>query len=150
MQEFLRCVRSWLLRLTKLVRKELQEFPSDFLGCNGADFLSHCFSDTAFAYSTIQVMKLGQRIVGKYYEGGASLLHMEIMIFGSRSLKCWHGDGSSDTLQLSPGSIYVGNMCAVEHEDEHCAADVHRSPADHVQGLKIHVMIRSDAGLISR
>ena len=44
---------------------------------------------------------------------------MGITIFGSRSLKCWLEDGSIHTLQQSPGSIYVGNMCAVEHQVAH-------------------------------
>ena len=152
MQEFLRCNRNWLIRLTMLVRKELQKCPSHFLGRNGAEFLSHCFSDTAFAYSTIQVMKLGQREDGKHYDGGASLLHMGITIFGSRNLECWHGDGTSHTLQQSPGSIYVGNMCAVEHQVAHVddASDLHCSPADPMQGVKIAVMIRSDVFSQSR
>ena len=151
MQEFLSCVRNWLLRLTMLVRKELQECPSTFIGCNGKDFLTHCFSDTAFAYSTIQVMKSGQREEEKHYDGGASLLHMAITIFGSRSLKCWHEDGSIQTFQQRPGSIYVGNMCAVEHQVAHLddVSDLHCSSADH-EDVKIAVMIRSDACLILR
>ncbi len=40
-----------------LARAALRGLPSAFIGQNGADFLSDSFSDTAFAYSAIQVMQ---------------------------------------------------------------------------------------------
>jgi serine/threonine protein kinase len=56
-QEFQRCNRSWLLQLTDKVKSAVRAYPRHFLGGNGVDFLKRCFSDTAFAYATIQVMK---------------------------------------------------------------------------------------------
>ena len=58
----------------------LRDFPAAFLGDNGADFLSDAFSDTAFAYSVLQVMRPGPRCDPIHYDGGASLLHMGLII----------------------------------------------------------------------
>ncbi len=142
MQEFLRCNRVWLDQLTERVRAALRGLPSAFIGQNGADFLSDSFSDTAFAYSTIQVMRPGPRTDPQHYDGGASLLHMGLTLFGARDLECWYGEGSR-LFPQGPGAIYVGNMCAVDHRVVHGRSS---------QGLfgtgdravQIAIMLRSD------
>ena len=43
-------------------------------------------SDNAFAYASVQVLKVGEREDGWHTDGGASLLHAGLTIFGSRQL----------------------------------------------------------------
>ena len=74
----------WLLQLTAKVRRALRGLSSNMVGRNGAEFISECFSETAFAYAVIQIMEPGQRLDPEHFDGGASLLHMGITIFGSR------------------------------------------------------------------
>ena len=49
--------------------------------------MTACFSDTAFAYAILQVMLPGERHDPEHYDGGASLLHGGLTIFGSRGLE---------------------------------------------------------------
>ena len=49
--------------------------------------MTSCFSDTAFAYAILQVMTPGERHDPEHYDGGASLLHGGLTIFGSRGLE---------------------------------------------------------------
>ncbi len=142
MQEFLRCNRAWLDQLTERVRAALRGLPSAFIGQIGADFLLDSFSDTAFAYSTIQVMCPGPKTERRHYNSGASLLHMGLTIFGARDLECWYGAGSRLFLQR-PGSIYVGNMCAVDHRVVHGrSSQCLFGTGNHA--VQIAVMFRSD------
>ena len=93
-------------------------------------------------------MKSGARKDEPHFDGGASLLHMGITIFGSRELRCWPSTAGpgGQLLQQSPGSIYVGNMCAIEHQVAHSddAFGLYQPPAGSGQGLEIAVMMRTD------
>ena len=131
MQVFLEYNKNWLTKLTSLVHGVLRSYPTQFLGDNGAEFLERCFSDTAFAYTTEQVMRPTERCDDKHFDGGASLLHIGFTLFGSRVLKCFHADGTSTLHPQSPGSIYVGNMCAVEHSVSH---GLNKAPGGDVGG----------------
>jgi hypothetical protein len=146
MQEFLRCNENWLVLLTARVRAALRGLPADFLGENGADFVKGCFSDTAFAYANIQVRSPGRRRDPKHFDGGASLLHMGLTLFGHRDLECWFAGGERRLFPQSPGSVYVGNMCAVEHRDGRAGARGFFEPhgREGAPGLLITVMLRSD------
>ena len=93
-------------------------------------------------------MKPSERYDPAHFDGGASLLHGGLTIFGSRHLECmvaasaagemasWHPESMEDweVLPQRPGSFYVGNLCASWHRVRHleqpgplCAAagDVH-------------------------
>ena len=151
-QELLRVNEGWLLQLTAKVRRAVRGLSSNMLGLNGDEFLSECFSETAFAYATIQIMEPGKRFDPKHFDGGASLLHMGITIFGDRMVHLWLQGGRTHILQQSPGSVYIGNMCAVEHQVEHhdelwpqiLFQDAEAGSASDGPGLQIAVMLRSD------
>ena len=112
-----------------------------------ANIFETCFSDTALAYGTIQVMKAGTRFDTEHFDGGASLLHAGLTIFGTRHVEVRDAESAAhewNVLQQDAGSFYVGNMCAAWHRVRHfdrqgagtlCAAagDVH-----------IAVMFRTD------
>lgn len=81
------CNRGWLVRLTEEVRSQLRKFPEAFIKKNGERFMTSCFSDTVFAYAILQVMTPGERHDPEHYDGGASLLHGGLTIFGRRGLE---------------------------------------------------------------
>ena len=94
----------------------------------------------------MQVCKVGEREDGWHTDGGASLLHAGLTIFGSRQLhvKLKNKTGCI-SLDQRPGSFYVGNLCALEHNVVHGAT----SPGSWGDGppesqVQIMVMLRSD------
>ena len=95
-------------------------------------------------------MKPSERYDPAHFDGGASLLHGGLTIFGSRHLECMvaasaagemasgHPESMEDweVLPQRPGSFYVGNLCASRHRVRHFeqpAGDVH-----------VTVMLRTD------
>ena len=144
---FLRHNRNWLVQLTEDVRNALRQQSNEDLRSNGAHFFSTCFSDTALTYGVLQVMKPSERYDPPHFDGGASLLHGGLTIFGSRHLECKVAASAAgveewQVLPQRPGSFYVGNLCAPYHRVRHfeqpgplCAAagDVH-----------VTVMLRTD------
>ena len=88
----------------------------DFLGDNGRDLMVEGLMDSAFAYAVPQIMKPGNRRDPRHIDGGISLLHMGLSIAGERSVQCWFKEGASSTFQQRPGSVYISNMCTVEHQ----------------------------------
>ena len=158
-QELLRCNHSWLIQLTAKVREGLRGVSPTIVGFNGSEFMAECFSETAFAYASIQLMEPGARRDPKHFDGGASLLHMGITVFGARMVHCWFDNADeSQVFQQHPGSIYIGNMCAVEHKVEHHDEAwpqilYHAGGADSASdapGLLIAVMLRTDVFRFAR
>ena len=149
----------WLLQLTAKVRRALRGLSSNMVGRNGAEFISECFSETAFAYAVIQIMEPGKRLDPEHFDGGASLLHMGITIFGARKVHLWLQGGRTHILEQRPGSVYIGNMCSIEHQVEHqdelwtseiLFPDAEAGSASDGPGLEIAVMLRSDVFRHSR
>ena len=70
------------------------------------------------------------------------MLHMGLTVFGRRYVECWQQCGTSHQFEQIPGSVYVSNMCAIEHQVCHCTpnADQQLGP----EGFEITVMFRSD------
>ena len=82
--------------------------PVDFLP-NVTPFTDEDLSDNAFAYASVQVLKVGEREDGWHTDGGASLLHAGLTIFGSRQLLVKvKGEEGCISLAQRPGSFYVG------------------------------------------
>ena len=113
---------------------------------NASPFLDEEMSDNAFAYASVQICQIGEREDGWHTDGGASLLHAGLTIFGTRTLcvKLKPETGGCISRQLSfdqrPGSFYVGNMCTLEHNVVHGAT----SPGSWEDRLQMMVMLRSD------
>ena len=86
---------------------------------NGQPILQEDFADNAFAYASIQLMQPGPRNDGWHTDGGCSLLHASVTLFGTRSVEVKVGGKPQVTLDQEPGSVYVGNLCALEHNVRH-------------------------------
>jgi hypothetical protein len=82
-----RCARGCLHQLQERVRAEIRRvgLPVDVIP-NATPFTDEDLSDNAFAYASVQVLKVGEREDGWHTDGGASLLHAGLTIFGSRQL----------------------------------------------------------------
>ena len=142
-----RCARGWLQHLQERVRAEIRRvgLPVDSLP-NASPFMDEDLSDNAFAYASVQVLKVGEREDGWHTDGGASLLHAGLTIFGSRQLLVEvRGEEGCISLAQRPGSFYVGNLCALEHNVAHGASapgSLDDGPPE--QQVQIAVMLRSD------
>ena len=141
----------WLKKLSKKIHKALSaEVPARDLA-NGRPFLDEDFADNALVYASAQILKVGARDDGWHTDGGASLLHAGLTVFGSRYLDVDVGQGRESCISLpqEPGSFYIGNLCALDHDARHV-----ENPAgcwgDGPDRLQIAVMFRSDVFRESR
>ena len=147
---------------TPRVHLQAKQFPEELAGLNGADFVAkekNCFSKNALVYCVGQAMKAMKRLDPRHCDGGASILHMGITIYGNRQLLCWLGEPKSAALGAEPttaavnnikahsfpqypGKVYLGNLCAVSHQVEH--NEPHLAEPLSPEGHLITVMLRSD------
>ena len=111
--------------------------------------------DNALAYVSTQLMKPGERDDGWHTDGGTSLLHASVTLFGTRELQVralgQDGQDRVVTLAQRPGSFYVGNMCALEHNVHHtndssrCFEIASASAATaRMPGIQIAVLLTTD------
>jgi hypothetical protein len=155
---FKRLSHTLLQALTQACRTAIKSIPRRECGQDGQHFLDTCFANTAFAYGLLQVSKASDRYDPEHYDGGASLVHGGLAIWGSRTVE--HESTSSlteiQTLDKSgvviwnktpqePGSFYIGSLCAVKHRV------AHRKDAEHLykrfdssRGVHINVMLRTN------
>ena len=142
----------WLKKLSKKIHKALRagKVPARDLA-NGRPFLDEDFADNALVYASAQILKVGARDDGWHTDGGASLLHAGLTLFGSRFLDVDVGEGRERCISLlqEQGSFYIGNLCALDHDARHV-----ENPAgcwgDGPDRLQIAVMFRSDVFRESR
>ena len=101
--------------------------PPEVYEKNGQPILREEFADNAFAYASIQLMQPGARDDGWHTDGGCSLLHASVTIFGTRSVEVKVEGRPHFTLGQEPGSFYVGNLAALEHNVRHHVECKHTS-----------------------
>ena len=70
------------MRLRDDIRR--QALPPEFLVANGDAFLEEDFVDNAFVDASVQFLRVAEREDGWHIDGGASLLHGGLTVFGSR------------------------------------------------------------------
>ena len=143
-----RVLKPWLHQLTLRIRAAFQRqgMPAELMS-NGVPFTEKDLADNAFVYATVQALSVAEREDGWHTDGGASLLHAGLTVFGTRKLLVRMGDGDESCISLvqHPGSFYVGNLCALSHNVEH-------GPHSHgsygtgppSKQMQIAIMIRSD------
>ena len=94
--------------------------PYEIYEKNGEPFLQEDFADNAFVYASIQLMDPGERDDGWHTDGGCSLLHAGVTLFGTRTVQVkTHPALPQLMLEQKPGSFYVGNLAALEHNVHH-------------------------------
>ena len=144
---FINANKAWLDELTAAIRAKLAFFPQEALGENGRHFMDNSLATNAWAYATIQVMKPGEREDPPHFDGGASLLHAGLTIWGKRGMDVQlQPEAEWRRLHQKPGSFYVGNLCAAWHKATHFPpADA--KPLwveDGLEGVHVAVMLRSN------
>lgn len=138
----------WLMQLTSEVRNQLRSFPETQLGQNGQYFFDTCFSQTAFTYSILQVMRADERTDPEHFDGGASVLLAVLTIYGERGVQFYvDDDWLTSALDQCPGDFYVASGSSARHRVHHYAHPGNlfreRGGGGDV-GVKIVVMFRSD------
>ena len=140
--------RPWLQQLGGKMREAVRAdgMPAAIYEKNGQPILQEDFADNAFAYASIQLMQPGERDDGWHTDGGCSLLHASVTLFGTRSVEVKVEGKPQVTLDQKPGSFYVGNLSALEHNVRHHEDCKHtfEGAAGGDQRLQIAVMIRCD------
>lgn len=113
--------RPWLQQLGGKMREAVRAdgMPAAIYQTNGQPILQEDFADNAFAYVSIQLMQPGAREDGWHTDGGCSLLHASVTLFGTRSVEVKVEGKPQVTLDQKPGSFYVGNLSALEHNVRH-------------------------------
>ena len=122
---FVRAIRNkwrpWLQKLGGKMRKAVRAdgMPAAIYEKNGQPILQEDFADNAFAYVSVQLMRPGARDDGWHTDGGCSLLHASVTLFGTRSVEVKVKGKPQVTLDQELGSFYVGNLSALEHNVRH-------------------------------
>ena len=145
--------RPWLQQLGGKMREAVRTdgMPKSIYEKNGQPIMEEDFADNAFMYASCQLMGTGVRDDGWHTDGGCSLLHASVTLFGTRSVEVKVEGKRQDkvTLDQEPGSFYVGNLSALEHNVRHHEECKHTfdgaaATAEGDQRLQIAVMIRCD------
>ena len=92
-------------------------------------------------------MRPGARSDPEHFDGGASLLHGGLTIFGRRQLEMQTKDGWQEPIWQKPCDFYIGNLCAPLHRVVHPkkpeAEPLFREEAGDA-GILVTVMLRTD------
>ena len=89
-------------KMREAVRADVM--PAAIYQNNGQPILQEDFADNAFAYGSIQPMQPGARDDGWHTDGGCSLLHASVTLFGTRSVEVRVKGKPQVTLDQEPGS----------------------------------------------
>ena len=76
----------------------------------------------------------------KHQDGGASVLHIGITLFGKRRMTCEQPEGEDVVLDNIPGTVYLGGLTGPTHAVKHLP-----SPADELlsKSMSVSVMLRT-------
>ena len=80
--------RPWLQQLQQKMRLAVKSdnLPEAIVNKNGKPIMEEDFAHNAFAYASIQIMEPGARDDGWHTDGGCSLLHAAVTLWGTRAL----------------------------------------------------------------
>ena len=110
--------------LQRRIHLELDSFAEHDLKTNGEHLKRTPVSEWIFQHGMIQVMRptiAGEkRMDPKHTDGGASLVHMGMSLFGERNLLFWEkGNDTPGQIHNGPGAVYISNPGAFEHQVLH-------------------------------
>ena len=151
---FKRNAKQWLHQLTLRIRAAIKRegLPDEYLMSNGVPFLEEELADNALMYAPTQVLLCSAREDGWHTDGGSSLLHAALTLFGARRVDVQCGEHGCISLHQKPGSFYMGNLCALNHNvvhEEHPTGTY----GDEQYGdrrVQIAVMLRNDVSRNAR
>jgi hypothetical protein len=112
---------------------------------NGQHFLQTPFDQWLLTCGELCITKAGDSATGfwqepRHQDGGASVLHMGLTLFGRRTVLCEQGDGLPDVaIECLPGGVYIGGFTGPHHQVAHQPA----RPAELMEGMSVSVMMRT-------
>ena len=109
-------------------KKAVQRLPAEHRGRNGEQFLECGFRQWLCSCGELSFVEPGSAEAGFWAEaahqdGGASVMHLGLTLFGRRALTCRQGLGLPDVrIPNVPGTAYMGQLTGPWHQVTHEAA----------------------------
>ena len=145
------------------LREELGSLTTEQRGCNGAFLFDGDPASWVMDGGSVLFMKPTQRFDPEHHDGGASLIHAGITLWGRRMLHCSYqgdviGTGGQDSvlspahaseprrlvIQCAPGDMYIsgvtGYLHCVEHQQSDASQDLLALPG--MGDVEVAVMLR--------
>ena len=125
---------------------ECRRLSAQELGDNGRDFLQTPLNEWALTAAELNVTKAGDATNGfwtepRHTDGGASVLHLGLTLFGRRSVHLEQSDDKPIVrLDCQPGHVYLATLTGPWHWAAHTAAEPDELWGD---GLTVTVMCRT-------
>jgi len=115
------------------------------LGENGADFLHTPLNEWLLTCGELCISRAGGEGEDMWNEprhkdGGGSVLHLGITLFGKRLLRCEQADGQDIVVENFPGTVYLGTLTGCYHQVHHKAAAANELYTD--AGWSVTIMCR--------
>ena len=131
-----------LHELDRHVKQVLAGLARDIdIGPNGRHFLETPISTWLFSAAQAHIFRHPAGLEEEaHFDGGASILHMGVTLYGRREVRCFfplddvlHQQGPAPlSLHQVPGSVYFGLFTGCEHQVIHC------QPRSHIEMLDAH------------
>ena len=111
--------------LAARIQRSLADLPPDVLeNKNAKHLLETPPSEWLFKFVMIQIMRPGDRRDKRHVDGGASLLHLGLSVFGHRTLVFWEeGRDQPHRATQTAGDMYLSSPALFEHQVLHEDAD---------------------------
>lgn len=102
-------------------RRRLGHMSKEKLGANGKDFLKRGMEEWCLTSGELAFTRPGSGddlwAEPEHLDGGASVLHMGVTLYGRRHVRCEQRDGLPEIfVPCKPGSVYVAGMTGPKHQ----------------------------------
>ena len=114
-----------LAKMVALARDSVRRLPSASRGRNGDEFLEMELSDWFASCGELCITKPGCQEEGfwdepEHKDGGASVMHVGLTLYGRRALACRRDHGLPDVIvSNAPGTVYMGQLTGPVHQVSH-------------------------------
>ena len=123
-------LRAWLLAFRRLNAEALKHMLAQTeaalrhlseadLGMNGQHYLATDWESWFLTAGELHIFdNPGQLREARHKDGGASILHLNITLYGRRVLECFtnQSEASSQSWALAPGTVYLGTLTGPERQ----------------------------------
>ena len=114
------------------------------LGDNGKHFMETPINHWFLTAGQVHIFRNpGKLTEAAHYDGGASVLHMGLTLYGRRNLELFRDEDPNDLIfdmPMAPGNVYFGVMTGCKHRVQH---KMPRAPSETKDDHAVTVMIRT-------
>ena len=142
--------QQFLATMLARARAALSSFDEESLGQNGQHFMHADFESWFLAASELHIFDSPEmRFEPRHNDGGASVLHMGITLYGRRRVTFFEpisgsASGQEEEREVcfaqQPGSVYLGTVTGASHQVSHV---VTRNPEEELRAHTVSVMLRT-------